>query len=495
MPMDYEKRDTGRIPESVGTPLDMLFVQTIAGPDATAYPAEEDAPTVYYCKILGNVTYPKTVGAQTLTSVDTDRRDYVFNLCSGSYIEEDSIVAAFRKNNRLWTMDKVRQVPMLVLGHSLGTTAHSSGSLSRLNPRTGAVIWTADLGTTGGVPKIAYGVDLDSRGNVYAVWRQSADGSGLLQAANSSGQTQGVVKFDKDGNTLATYALPNTNLSFAGPSYVGPHPTVRVDPNDDDAVYVGCDYDINSKWLYKFDSSLTVVWSIGTAATGFAETSRCSSIALDAAGNLYVGNASIWSVTSGGTVGSNDVTTPFEAGLFVDPLNDKLRLASVESVSSAYAATGWTTFPTSAFSRQRTDFTTPEALGTWDSSRSYDFAGSSGYGDGLRTIFTSANSMRYARAGGLGNYHACYLITDPSGVAGTSGTWGDPSTAAVIYSLSRDAASGNVYVAGAGTDSSARRIVAQIDPATGGTTWTAQVYLLPLASSSGWAVAARTIRP
>lgn len=122
MPLDYDKRDTGRIPESAGTPLEMLFVQTIAGPDATAYPTEGDSPTVYYCKILAGVTYSKTVGAQTLTSSDTDRRDYVYNLCSGIYLEENSIVAAFRRNNRLWTMDKIPSdcacgdFPMFVMG-------------------------------------------------------------------------------------------------------------------------------------------------------------------------------------------------------------------------------------------------------------------------------------------------------------------------------------------------------------------------------------------
>lgn len=90
-----------------GASKDWRFFKTAAGPDETEYPEEAQGVNVYYARELRNVSYPKEVGAQTLTYEETERFNYVCNLEPEKYIEEGSVVLGFLENGRWWTIDKV----------------------------------------------------------------------------------------------------------------------------------------------------------------------------------------------------------------------------------------------------------------------------------------------------------------------------------------------------------------------------------------------------
>lgn len=491
----YEKRDVGRIPESVGTPLRMLFVRTIAGVDP--YPSEGDEPTVYRCEILGNVTYPKTVGAQTLSFSVTSRTDFLYNLCADSYIEEESIVAAFTANNRLWTMDKVRQSEIIVVGHTKGATAKGTGSLSRVRSSDGSVVWTADLGSdTIGLntyPRIPYSLDLDSRGNAYVFWQNSQDTSGLQQGFGTINQKQGVKKYSPTGNLLASYDLPNSSSSVStfSPTYAQ-HAKVKVDPNNDDRIYVGCHYDSAGKWLYRFDATLSApTWSIGPADTHAGSTGRSVGVAVASDGSIYVGNypasggpgsATIWHFDATGAVIDSDDSF-LGIGLFVDP-NDLLRTPEDNATT---AVGGYGTFPTPSFSHFVTEFPTP-AAGTWDGGA--DFGGTSGYGDGSRCVFGSSLPIEWTPTSGPDQSEASFVITDASGAVVGSGWWADAGT---IEGLSFSSTTGSVFCAGSGISGLNGVIVGRIVPQTNTTLWTAGVLSSP-SGHRGWSIAARTCR-
>ena len=287
MPMDYEKRDTGRIPESVGTPLDMVFVQTMAGPDAEPYPAEEDEPTTYYCGIMKGVTFDKEVGTPTLDGELTSRRDYVYNLCSGSYIEEDSIVAAFVKNGRLWTMDAVKPAGLITFSEDPSVAANPS--LSRYKGTTGALIGSRVLTSTA-----TYDIGpmrSDAAGNVYYVTHDlqgSTQGALYLRKTNRRCVQQWSVTLHADGDTIGTfadcevtpdgkvYALTNGTLN-------GPVSTDEIDP---------LTYYVAKVAEYDTDGNAVGSWEVQTDAGGAnieASTAEATALAVRADGKVAVG--------------------------------------------------------------------------------------------------------------------------------------------------------------------------------------------------------------
>lgn len=108
---DYRLRDKTRPPAFTHIPGPRRFFKTTAGPEEAAYPVEEDGPTVYYARMLKNVSFAKAVGAQSLTYETTEIYDHIFNLEVAKYIEEDSVVLCFGENNRWYTIDKVIAPP------------------------------------------------------------------------------------------------------------------------------------------------------------------------------------------------------------------------------------------------------------------------------------------------------------------------------------------------------------------------------------------------
>ncbi len=287
MPSDYEKRDTGRIPESVGTPLDMVFVQTLAGPDADPYPDEGDEPTTYYCGIMKGVTFDKEVGTPTLDGELTSRRDYVYNLCSGSYIEEDSIVAAFVKNGRLWTMDAVKPAELITFSEDASVAANPS--LSRYKGATGALVGsrvltstqTYDIGT----------MRSDRSGNVYYVVHDlqgGTQGALYLRKTNKRCVQQWSVTLHADGDTIGTYAdcevTPDGKVyALTNGTLNGPVSTDEIDP---------LTYYVAKVAEYDTDGNAVDSWEVQTDAGGAnieASTAEATALAVRADGKIAVG--------------------------------------------------------------------------------------------------------------------------------------------------------------------------------------------------------------
>lgn len=134
------------------------FFQTLAGPGETAYPDSGDDPTVYYGRQLKNVTFTETPGAQSISYDTTDHYGCIYNLSTGDYIEESSVLLCQRKNGRWWTVDKVKDRTVAAV---LGSTVYG------LSAATGATRWTYDL------------TELDENGYVYG-GQVRFDGSGRL---------------------------------------------------------------------------------------------------------------------------------------------------------------------------------------------------------------------------------------------------------------------------------------------------------------------------
>lgn len=503
MPMDYEKRDTGRIPESVGTPLDMVFVQTLAGPDAEPYPAEEDEPTTYYCGIMKGVTFDKEVGSPTLQGELTSRRDYVYNLCSGSYIEEDSIVAAFVKNGRLWTMDKVVQTKMLIVAHTLMTTSQGTGSLSRLNPNTGAVIWTVDAGTytRGGTdyPNLFVSCALDSRGNVYAYWINAATVDGATQGALNSGLPQGVVKFDMEGNELASLDLPTMGVHSSWGSSIFLHPRIRIDQADDTRIYCGSAYDTDGKWLYRLNDALATTWAIGEAES-FAVTTPSAGanlsthgLVISSTGDVYLTNANVTHRCSEAGVLSSSFDAVATNKLFIVPETDELRAATS---NTPYIHRTYGNFPTVAAMHAYNEWATPEVGGTW--AASFLQRTTAGWSDGLVDVYLAYADNSWTTAGGDTKF-ARVFATRPNGSILYASEGGSISGVDVAH----DTASGKVYVAGnhvgadpvTGVVSTGVIACVSANETEFTNVWVRNIKATGTGSGTGFDVAARTVRP
>lgn len=379
---------------------------------------------------------------------------------------------------------------MIALGHSRGTTPVGTGTLSRISPDDGSPIWTVDFGVDASSrPRIAYGVDVDSQGNVYAYWRPAFTTANDGHALGAFG-TQGVHKYDKDGNLLASLNLPNVSASFVTPggSLVTANVNVRVDPNDDTKIYCGCDYDVNGYWLYRLDDSLTIQWGVGPSEVTAAVFGRCVGVTVGNDGKVYASNTNggVYQFLDDGTFVDDDTTFIRADGMAIDPNSGRLKITQDES-DGGIAVAGYATFPTSAFAKTRFDFPEPEALGTWNASSSFNFRGSSCIATGANNVFASIIPMQYARSGG-GTGQASYLVTDASGNPVSSGAWPDPIDGRPMYGITRNASTGSIYVTGSGGRSG------KIDPLLNTIAWTNQTYSSPAAGDErGWSIAARNI--
>lgn len=316
---DYVKRPANEFVSDVGGIPQFVFLQAVAGPDEDPYPEEADSPTVYYGRYLANVTFEKTVGNTALDYVTTDRYDHFYNLHTASYIEENAVVCCLRMNGRLWTWDKVRQT-MIVVCHDLGETAEGTGTLSMLSATDGAVTWTTDFGTIDATYYwAARSCDIDSRGNIYVLCQPAKWQTNYGYVDDNTSLPAGkVVKVSRSGAILTSYELPQRHASFGMPSHAildfqTRGGRVAVDPNDNDRIYVGADFDENEKWLHRFDASLAVTWSIGPqwtdTGTTYVNSGRCTALRVSPQGKVVASNSarsswtgSAW--TAAGTLSS-----------------------------------------------------------------------------------------------------------------------------------------------------------------------------------------------
>lgn len=380
---------------------------------------------------------------------------------------------------------------MIALGHSRGTTDVGTGTLSRIDPDDGTPIWTVDFGAdTAGRPRIAYGVDVDSQGNVYAYWRPAFTTANDGHALGTIGTTQGIHKYDSDGNLLASLNLPNVNGSFVTPagSLVTANVNIRVDPNDDTKIYCGCDWDVNGYWLYRLDDSLTIQWGAGPTEVSAFVFGRCCGVTVGNDGKVYASNTNggVFQFLDDGTFVDDDTTFIRADGMAIDPVTGRLKITQDET-DDAIAVAGYAAFPTMQFAKTRFDFPEPEVLGTWNVSSTFNFRGSSCIATGANNVFASIIPMQYARSGG-GNGQASYLVTDASGNPVSSGAWPDTITGLPVYGITRNASTGSVYVTGVAGKSG------KIDPLTNTISWTNQTYSSPAAGDErGWSIAARNI--
>ncbi len=89
-------------PEISGAEPDGFFT-TIAHP-VDGYPPAAAGPTVYYAQRIGNLSFPETVGAQTLDLSTLSLTVYLYDLAAASrYLAEGSRVLAWKRNGQWFT--------------------------------------------------------------------------------------------------------------------------------------------------------------------------------------------------------------------------------------------------------------------------------------------------------------------------------------------------------------------------------------------------------
>ena len=361
---------------------------------------------------------------------------------------------------------------MLVLAHGKTITSSGPGTLSRLSPTTGEVIWTVDFGTysNGGIDydKTCYSCDLDSEGNVYAYWAPAAPGSGYYTPLYLGGTPHGVRKFDKNGLLLHSYDFPAMKTPYPSlPSLYPYHPRVRVDPANDDLVYCGCAVDFGEKFLYQFDASLSPQWTFGRSDTvsafPFAGISGSPvSMAFPDGGGVYVAvqGATLRISQSGGLVDYDLISYGDAAGVFLNS-SQKVR---VSLQSSVYVIAGYGTFPTVNFSRYVAEFPTPEISGTWYADPS-GYICDKGWANGTSEIYVAGlRPPTWSTSGGATRW-ASFFVTDASGAVKYASEFGSGLGAhgsGVIFGLCR-----TPIVGGYGAGAYGAGTVRSVDPETG----------------------------
>lgn len=264
------------------------FFKTVAGPDETAYPAQTDNPTVYYARQLANVTFTKTVGAQALSYDETNKYQHLYNLVPDDYIEEGSVVLGFPKGDRWFTIDKVKGVRFLVVGHTPVETAYATGNLSKLD-FDGNLKWTVDLGIdpTTSMQRRPVMVKIDESGNIYVAWNVS--GSTELDPRPVTpgvglGTVGGLIKLGKNGQQLWSHTFPAQDLTGISGFHTRLGNSVSISP--DGTIWTGTFKDTDGNCLHRFDadgnllnswgvlndfavSSPSINWSIYQGLVGF----------------------------------------------------------------------------------------------------------------------------------------------------------------------------------------------------------------------------------
>lgn len=473
-----------------------ILVKTVAGPDATPYPPEEDNPNVYRCQILSGSSFTKSAGSQVLSYTATGRYDYVMNLVDDHYIEEESVLGALELDGQIYTMDKVRQQEIVVVGHTLRDTGKGTGSLSRVNQNTGAAIWTVDLGaeTLGpdSYPRIVYAVDLDSRGNVYAYWRPSntTDGRGIPNAFNTF--KQGIKKYNSNGELLQSFDFPNVALMF-NPITDFQFVALKVSPLSDDVIYCGVEVDTDGHCLYQLDGKLAPQWGYTLDNLG-TPIGRCTALAVRPDGTI---NAALPGGPYHIAADGSDILTPVGFGtllgsLGIVPGSGNINVGLFAENDSAPFAAGFDPldFSPALWGRTHEFFPTPEVLGEFQASA--NVAGTSCFATDLYFVVASAEQVAYDRAGSAGTAFASYLVMDQNGNPLHSGCFGGASqiTGLPIYRMAFNPTTARAFVV-----SLSSRTVGEIDYVNNLTKWHNQLCAsTPDAADRGWCIAARTCR-
>lgn len=188
----HRKEQVRQLP---GVAIRMRFFLSVAGPGMTAYPAISSSPTVYYGRMLKNVTFTETVGAQSLSYSTTDNYDYFFNLATEDYVEEGSVVLCFELGNQWYTIDKVKG--QFVVFSSPYGQLDSDGDLT-------IRLFDGNLAAKKDGHTESVCVDVDDLHNQYHL-------TGRI-FGNKYG---GLAKRDKDGINQWTYS-PNSGWGFYG---------------------------------------------------------------------------------------------------------------------------------------------------------------------------------------------------------------------------------------------------------------------------------------
>jgi hypothetical protein len=493
---DYPLRPQGRLPESSGTHRPREFFETIAGPDATPYPAEVDEPNVYYARRLKNVRFTETVGQQTLTYDTTEDKRFIFNMEAEKYIEEGSIISCWRQNGQWWTIDKVRQEELLVLCHARGATSHSAGSVSRLDPITGDVVWTFDLGTDPdvGAARVGYSVDIDSRGNIYVAWQVSTSSGIGPPYIGATGAAGGIVKLNRNGTQLASHTFPPRHTDFSVAGVInGQNAQVRVDPENNDRIYFAGDYDDDGYWLYRLDADLNVVWGAGPAEIDAAAEGSSVGLAITPDGHLFVVNAPTTKVfkvdVSGSLVGSLSPSLGNLKAVAADP-SSRLRAGGGQSNPGSVLIGGYQANLTGQWTKVLNDFSMAPPAGSW--------AGPvGGYSANIKTmLYDGANilcglgadsAIWNVTAGGTRTASILRLSSDGGVVLDAFG-WGNwtGGGGSSVFGAAHNAVTNSTFLAGAASNSG-NKMAGKL----GG--WESQV----LTTNPGllaWGIAVRTVR-
>lgn len=365
----------------------MRFFKTIKDQDENGndidYPAEEDNPTTYKARMLKNVSFIPQQGGFGLTYEETQKTDYIFNLEVEKYIEEGTVVLGFYfpgntlEEGRWYTIDKVVEkevnIDFLLCGHlqtrnkvflrnSKGEKLlfeegeeldegvlvdedgykyeEQDGVVSRLDPDTGEVLWTIELGqdtytfTLSGQERThtnyryPQDIQITADGYAYIIWATPVYVSiaNSLQSFNSTynkysyaltsiasqdyfrtqlqvltvNTKSGITKINSKGKIIwnleflpskpITDTLQNTGARNAFAS-------IALHPNDDDIIWTAPPNDINDNFLKKIDKDGNILKRIGKgdlwknqtvyANEGYRSNSTCK-IKLDNDGKLLV---------------------------------------------------------------------------------------------------------------------------------------------------------------------------------------------------------------
>lgn len=451
---------------------------------------------------------------------------------------------ATRRRNALWSGQhffwpgcQCCRVPMVVAAHTNDTTTFGFGSISRLNPDDGTILWTTDLGTdsSSGKERAAYRVALDSGGNVYALWmlRKTTDVSGYMYDPPPSGKTVGgVAKLDSDGNVLDLITLGTLHASF--PAGTAEPEGMRlgrivVDPNDDDRIYFSCMMDNAGYWVYRVDATLSTVWGFGPSATSSDPNYQAYGgglgMALDNDGDLFVSTLTGKTVLSPMTgqvelflLASADGSILEHANgqdgpqfaVLVDSLNNSARSAGRSLVSStADRLIKARPTPLNSYDEDWVktqgdySYSTPGAWTSFGNGRRF----AAGLFDGTRYLWGNSAPIPWDQTGSALNIHPSIYATDRNGaqlycVSLTNGTGGEGQTfwsAEKTWDLSLDEIGGGTYAAGRYGDvskpSTSRAQVVRFGHNDGARVWASELFPADSAGARmAFGICARSVR-
>lgn len=143
---------------------------------------------------------------------------------------------------------------VLIACHCTMITTEGSGQVSSLNPNTGGVLWTTDIGSEQQWKRRAVGSVIDSNGNVYVGWDLVSQLSRYTQNPNTAVKHSigGVTKLDSDGAILWNKTFPGLH-SYAYGMPLDDEQFASVQINSDDEVYFASSASTDETLIYKLD--------------------------------------------------------------------------------------------------------------------------------------------------------------------------------------------------------------------------------------------------